>query len=175
MNKRKVYGAILGILAFALLMVGITYAWFTWTSGNTIISGTSGCFTINYSTGTAISGALTPSIDHTGGRSTTVTMNIDASCTTTGTATIYLTTNASTTVDLTQNAVKYEVYNGSNLVENGSGYVAAGTQALANINLTKVATTYTIYVWVDGELVDNSYIGKSYSGYINVSAVQTEE
>ncbi len=172
MEKRKIYGAIIGVLAFVICIVGITYAWFTWNSGNTILSGESGCFTIEYTNGTAISGNISPSNDYTGGKSTTATMNIDPSCTTEGEATINLTTNDTTTVELTNGAVKYAVYNGDVLVNEGS--VSGSTQALATVDLTKTATTYTVYVWLDGQIADNTYIGKAYSGYISVTAVQTE-
>ena len=49
------------------------------------------------------------------------------------------------------------------------------TMELATVNLTKSLVTYTIYVWVDGSVVDNTYVGKSYSGYIHASAEQTHE
>lgn len=175
MEKRKLFGTIIGVVAFILFMVGATYAWFTWQSGNTILSGTSGCFEIQYTNGTAISGAISPSSDYTGGKSTTATLNIKSSCTTEGTATIHLTTNASTTVDLTKNALKYAVYQGSTLVAGGEGSITAtGVKDLATVTLSKTATTYTVYVWLDGSLTDNTFVGKSYSGFIHASATQTE-
>lgn len=173
MSRRKLYGTIIGVLAFIALVAGLTYAWFTWASGNTTISGDSGCFTIQYTNGTAISGSLSPSVDYTGGKSTTATLNISSSCTTDGDATISLTTNSGTTVPLNEDAVKYAVYQGTTAIS--SGVVTGGTQTLAsNIALTTTATTYTIYVWVDGEIADNDYVGTSYSGYITASAVQVE-
>lgn len=173
MSKRKLYGTIIGVLAFIALVAGLTYAWFTWASGNTTISGDSGCFTIQYTNGAAISGGLSPSADYTGGKSTTATLNIASTCTTEGDATISLTTNGSTTVPLNENAVKYAVYQGTTAIN--SGVVTGGTQTLATgIELTKVATTYTVYIWVDGEIADNDYVGTSYSGYISASAVQVE-
>lgn len=173
MSKKKLYGTIVGVIAFIALVAGLTYAWFTWASGNTTISGQSGCFTIEYTNGTAISGNLTPSADYTGGKNTDATLNIASTCTTEGDATISLTTNASSTIDLTENAVKYAVYQGT--TEISSGVVTGGTQVIAsNIQLTKTATTYTVYIWVDGEIADNDYVGTSYSGYISASAVQVE-
>ena len=50
-----VIGTIIGVLAFIALIAGLTYAWFTWTSGNTILGGTTECFTINYVNGQNIS------------------------------------------------------------------------------------------------------------------------
>lgn len=172
MEKRKIYGTIIGVAAFVAFIVGITYAWFTWNSNDTILSGESGCFTIEYKNGSAISGNISPSSDYTGGKSTTATMNINASCTTEGEATINLTTHDTTTVSLDDGAVKYAVYNGQTLVNEGT--ITGSTQALATVDLTKTATTYTVYVWLDGNITDNTYIGKSYSGQISVSAIQTE-
>lgn len=174
MEKRKLYGTIIGVSLFVLFIIGITYAWFTWSSGTTVLSGTSGCFEIEYTNGPEISGNISPSSDYTGGKSTTATMNIKSSCTTQGNATISITTNDTTTIDLSKGAVKYAVYNGSTPVANGTGTITGGTQSLATVELTKTATTYTVYVWIDGTIADNSYVGLAYSGYIHASAVQTE-
>ena len=175
MEKHKVIGTIIGVLAFIALVAGITYAWFTWTSGNTILGGTTECFTINYVNGQNISGEIVPSANYTGGKTTTVQIGIDAGCNIGGTGTIKLTTDsgASTAIDLSKGAVKYAVYNGNSEVSNGN--VTAGTMDLATINLTKSLVTYTIYVWVDGAIIDNSYAGKTYNGYIHASAEQTRE
>lgn len=171
-SKKKLYGMILGVIAFIALVAGLTYAWFVWISNNTIIEGDSGCFTIVYQNGSAISGNLLPSADYTGGKTTTVTLNINPSCTTQGNATINLTTNPASTIDLTEHAVKYAVYQGENSVS--AGYVSGGTEALATFPLTTVATTYTVYIWVDGAIATSEYIGTSYAGNIVVTAIQTE-
>lgn len=173
MEKRKMYGTIIGIVAFAALIIGVTYAWFTWNSTPRELSGISGCFTINYVNGTAIEGNISPSADYKGGKSTTATLSIAEDCTTEGTATINLTTEGGSTVDLSGNGVKYAVYNADSLVN--KGVITGGTQALATVDLTKVATTYTVYVWIDGAIADNTYVGKTYSGYIHVSATQVEK
>ena len=173
MEKRKLYGTIIGIVAFVALVVGVTYAWFTWSSTPRVLSGTSGCFTINYVNGTAIDGNIAPSADYTGGKSTTATLSIADDCTTEGEAKINLTTNGSSTVSLAENGIKYAVYNANALVS--EGVVTGSTQTLATVELTKVPTTYTVYVWIDGTIANNDYVGKTYSGYIHVSATQVEK
>ena len=173
MEKHKLLGTIIGVLAFIALVAGLTYAWFTWTSGNTILNGTTDCFTINYVNGQAISGEIVPSVDYTGGKTTTVQIGIDPSCTIGGTGTIKLTTEESTTVSLENGAVKYAVYNGASEVS--SGTVTSGTIDLATVNLTTSQVTYTVYIWVDGAVTDNSYVGTAYSGYIHATAEQTHE
>ena len=175
MKNYKLFGTLFGVIAFIALIVGITYAWFTWTSGNTIIGGSTECFTINYVNGQNINGEIIPSATYTGGKSTTVQIGIDASCNIGGSATIKLTTDSSSTnaIKLTDGAVKYAVYKGTSEV--ASGNVSANTIDLATVDLTKTLTTYTIYIWVDGSIIDNTYAGKTYSGYIHASAEQTYE
>lgn len=48
MRKSKLIGAIIGVILFSLLITGITYAWYTWRSGDIIISGNTECFTVDY-------------------------------------------------------------------------------------------------------------------------------
>ena len=172
MNKSKIFGAVIGVIIFIICVAGLTYAWFTWTSTNTTIQGDSGCFTIQYTNGQAISGSISPSADYTGGKSTTATLNINSTCTTEGNATIRLTTNGTSTIILNENAVKYAVYQGT--TEINSGVVTGNTQNLATVQLTKTATEYTVYVWVDGNIADNDYVGTSYTGSISVYATQVE-
>ena len=174
-EKHKLVGTIIGVMAFIALIAGITYAWFTWTSGNTILGGSTECFTINYVNGQNISGEIIPSATYSGGKKTTVQIGISPSCNIGGTATLKLTSDSSagTAIDLTKGAVKYAVYNGDTEVK--SGNVTKDTMDLATVNLTKSQVTYTIYVWVDGAVIDNTYVGKTYSGYIHASAEQTHE
>ncbi len=176
MNVRKLFGTIIGIIAFIILIAGATFAWYTWTSNNTIVNGTTGCFTIDYIKGTDISaGSLIMSSTYSGGLSATVTINISSSCSITGTADIILTTNVTGTTAalLAESALKYAVYQGATYVNAGT-ISATGALTVANdITLTTTATAYTVYVWLDGSIADNEYVGYTYSGYISASAQQT--
>lgn len=173
MDNKKLFGAIIGVIAFIAVIAGATYAWFTWASGNTELSGTTGCFTIVYDKGTDISGSLIPASDKSGGKSAEVTINIDPDCTIAGTATLKLTTNTTgTTLPLDEGAVKWALYDGT--TELGTGTVtASGTIDLKTVTLTTSAKTYTFYVWLDGTIADNDYVGTTYSGYISAVATQT--
>ena len=178
MNLKKIFGAIIGTFAFFILVLGATYAWFTWSSNNTIINGTTGCFTINYLSGTAINGEyLGMSTSYKGGVNTTVTINIAATCTIKGTADIILTT---TNVTYTT-GLKYAVVMNNNVVkrEPGSTELAegditgTGTMTLAKVTLSQVSTGYTVYIWLDGAEAGDEAIGSTYSGYIHAVAEQT--
>lgn len=56
-NKNvKIIGAIVGVIMFMILIAGVTYAWISWQSDNTEISGNSKCYpNINYTTGSSLS------------------------------------------------------------------------------------------------------------------------
>ena len=62
MNNKKVFGMIIGVMAFIALIAGATCAWLQWQSIPTDIGGTTSNFTVNYSVpGGAISSTLVPS------------------------------------------------------------------------------------------------------------------
>jgi len=50
-KKRKLYGTILGVIMFILLVLGFTYAYSSWISSKTNIGINSDCFIIDYTTG----------------------------------------------------------------------------------------------------------------------------
>ena len=54
-KNTKLYGTILGIILFIILIAGLTYAYITWTSSNIDFSVKSDCFVVNYVKGQNIS------------------------------------------------------------------------------------------------------------------------
>ena len=60
MDKKKLMGLIIGIILFAALIVGATFAWLTYainvTNGNYNVE--TSCFDVNYENGADISGTL---------------------------------------------------------------------------------------------------------------------
>lgn len=183
-GKRKYYVLIIGIIiigiiSLGLLLVGGTYAFlrFTATVTNAKYNGTSTCFIVDYNAGAAISGTMFQSKTPKGGLSGTVTMNINANCSVNGVGTIKLNVGNATGTKLFQNnALKYAVYENINSSPVSSGNITAkGEMNLySNFALSKTAKTYYIYVWLDGERADNTYVDIPFSGYISASATQTE-
>ena len=57
MDKKKLIGMIVGVLMFAALIAGATFAWLTFTATftNNVVTGTSRDFTFTYTQGTAVS------------------------------------------------------------------------------------------------------------------------
>ena len=80
MKKQNIFTVILvGIIIF--LVVGITYAWYTWTSENINYQGSSDCFDILFTKGENIGSdqekaSLIPSDTYEGGLSSTFKINM---------------------------------------------------------------------------------------------------
>ena len=82
MDKKKLIGLIIGIILFAALIVGATFAWLTYsinvTNGNYNVE--TSCFDINYENGADISGTLNMVAGPLNGRSTTISIGINEGC-----------------------------------------------------------------------------------------------
>lgn len=190
MEKNKnIIRMIIGVFILILLVGGVTYAYFSWKSADVNISGTSGCFDIVYDKGQDIGSADSPyglksTCTYSEGASASVTMNIDSSCTTTGVASINLITNNFTLYDSSDafsrgdNVLKYQVVmvtsNGEVEIDGCNGYITnSSTKSLCEVDLSYTATSYKVYLYLDCDTVTTSYIGASYSGYIQTVATQT--
>lgn len=233
-KNAKLIGTIIGIIAFVILIAGATYAWFTWRSSSINISGTSGCFVIDYGISKEIGATsvapLKLGTSYSDGLIAEVTAKINSSCTgVTGKGTLYLNTNIEgTSPAILKGALKYHVIASTtkenDVVENptvknsqaksstsdkltggglgsseiggteiggveiGGGDIGDATQEqfktgvitstgklaiLTNIDLDTLTTRrYTVYVWIDGEIADNTYADATYSGYISLEATQ---
>ncbi len=176
MKKAKLIGAIFGIILFIGLIAGFTYAWVSWQSSNIKIEGTAECFDIDYGISQQIGsastkGSLNMASSYTEGLSAKVTLALKTGCSVTGTGKLYLNTNTSgTSTDILKGALKYAVLVDSATTPSATGTITVTGQKLLldSINISSTtATTYTVYVWLDGEIADNTYANLTYNGYIS--------
>lgn len=176
MKKQKLIGAVLGIVLFIVLIAGVTYAAISWNSDNINLNVKSECFDVLYDKGTDLTGAIIPSEDYTGGNYVAVKMDINSRCDVNANGKIYLVTSSSTSSNLySEGLLNYQVLlNGEvtdikgNIISSGEIEIDVG---LLNKNST-ATTTYTVYVWIDKELVTNEHVSSVYSGYIYSKAIQ---
>lgn len=183
MKKAKLIGSIIGVFLFIALVAGFTYAWIAWQSNNINIAGRSDCFDIDYGISQQIGSAsgkarLSMTSDYTEGLSAKVTLSLKTECANIpGTATLYLnTTNVGTTSGtssgILNGALKYTVVSGTSVLANGVIDSNNKIPLVDNIDVSSTSpTTYTVYVWLDGEVADNSYANLNYIGYISAEAV----
>ncbi len=188
MDKKKLIGTIIGVIAFAALIAGATYAWFSFalnvTTGS--YSANTQNFIVTYTKGTNITSAppvlSTPTAS---GASSLVVSAYRTSDVATGTLSIKLTTT-STDALTTSGVVRWAVCSSTSSSNSGCTSLASGqtgvkatgsVTAASTITLYSEAipttqTYYYVYFWLDGATYGDAHINKTYSGYIHASATQ---
>ena len=178
MNKKLLY-SVLTVLLIAIVSVGITYAWLSW-SGVVNISGTSECFDVNYVKGQDIGSDSNPAnfslaSTYTEGLSSVIKVNLKDTCTiSNGTGTLYLNTDTTTSsILLTSGVLKYQVLEGTNEVANGTVSSTGNLPIYNNIEINNEVKQLTVYIWLDGSLVNdsnsNDILSSIYKGNITMS------
>lgn len=181
MNKRNAIIVLL-IAMIIPLVASITYALFIWQSSNTSIIGKSGCFDILYVKGQDIGSdqeiaTLFPSVTYTGGLSSTFKFNLSSKCSkVTAKGMLYIETLDTTSENLYEEGLlNYQLLvNGE--VTDIKGSITSSEEIVLDLGLLNKATTatntYTLYVWVDYNLVQNSHAFSNYYGKIRAEAIQ---
>ena len=183
MKKEVVYSIIITILLTVITIIGSTYAYYSLaaTGTNRNVTSTSEKYEIVYNGGTHIN-------------SSTCEMKIVASkeqgCHTDieiGVATgVSVTVNANLFINVTSISdelkvagLKWEVYrlsgNTETHVSNGNfANIPNNNQViiLTNEPLSTTIKRFRIYIWLDGNLTDDSVVGKSFEGYIGANTEQ---
>lgn len=162
MNNKKIFGMVIGVIAFIALIAGATFAWLTWSSTPTTIGGTTSTFSINYSTpGGAINNqALVPSATYstaTGdytyvtisrtnesltGKANLVlnvtTLTLNGTCTTEGVITYGPQASCSGTWETADaSKIHWAVYTGGSTTDTATTEVGSGT--FADVSANKIA------------------------------------
>ena len=178
MNKKLLY-SILTVLLIAIVSVSVTYAWLSWSS-SVNIGGTSECFDVNYVKGQDIGSDSNPAnfslaSTYTEGLSSVIKVNLKDTCTiSNGTGTLYLNTDTTTSsILLTSGVLKYQVLEGTNEVANGTVSSTGNLPIYNNIEINNEVKQLTVYIWIDGSLVNDSnssdILSSIYKGNITMS------
>ena len=177
--KKKVIYSIIIVSVIIILSVAVTYAVYTF-SGVVNISGTSECFDVNYVKGHDIGSDSNPpnfvlASTYTEGLSSVIKVNLKDTCTiTNGTGTLYLNTDSTTSsILLTSNVLKYQVLDGTNEVASGIVNSTGNLPIYNNIEINNQVKQLTVYIWIDGSLVNNDnsndILSSVYKGNISMS------
>ena len=178
MNKKLLY-SILTVLLIAIVSVSVTYAWLSWRS-SVNVGGTSECFEVNYVKGQDIGSDSNPAnfslaSTYTEGLSSVLKVNLKDTCTiSNGTGTLYLNTDTTTSsILLTSGVLKYQVLDGATEVANGIVSSTGNLPIYNNIEINNEVKQLTVYVWLDGSLVNDSnssdILSSIYKGNITMS------
>ena len=177
--KKKVIYSIIIVSVIIILSVAVTYAVYTF-SGVVNISGTSDCFDVNYVKGQDIGSDSNPAnfslaSTYTEGLSSVIKVNLKDTCTiSNGTGTLYLNTDSTTSsILLTSNVLKYQVLDGTNEVASGIVSSTGNLPIYNNIEINNQVKELTVYIWIDGSLVNNDnsndILSSVYKGNISMS------
>lgn len=173
-DKKTVVLLIILVVALVVITVRITYSLFE-ASKKTSISGSS-CFDISYTKGQNIEGDLSAGTSYESGFNTSIKLGLKSSCNITGTGTIYLTTKSTSTMDFTDNALRYTVMVGNSVVSTGAVTGVENQIIYDNISVGTNQGTYSVYVWLDESLENQSnYNDEVYEGFIHASVVATSD
>ena len=177
--KKKVIYSIIIVSVIIILSVAVTYAVYTF-SAVVNISGTSECFDVNYVKGQDIGSDSNPAnfslaSTYTEGLSSVIKVNLKDTCTiSNGTGTLYLNTDSTTSsILLTSNVLKYQVLEGTNEVASGIVSSTGNLPIYNNIEINNQVKELTVYIWIDGSLVNNDnsndILSSVYKGNISMS------
>ena len=169
MNKKKKIFLITGISLLVLIaIVGGTYAWYVWTTSDSdttkIVAGV-GAATVTFDGGSDINANLRPVSDKSKG----IVKNISVKGDTTGLVFNMYLDITSIDTDLKDESFRYELYKGDTKVKEGNfsdSYLTSNTVTcsknntnhivlLTNESISTSKTSYTLYIWIDGENYTN--------------------
>ena len=183
MDKKKMIGTIIGVVAFAALIAGATYAWLSNSLGvtNGVYNLKTMNFVINYTNGTAINNTVPILSSATTGTASKLTVKAGLKTgSTPGKITIYL--NSTVDSQLLDGPIKYsycvDTCDGTEFTTNTKTLATADTPKVAIVSNEVLDSTtqkvFDIYFWLDGAKIGDSQLGKTFTGYISAEAQQTE-
>ena len=178
MKKISLKMTIIASVIVFILSFGATYAINVWSSGNTLISGTTKCFKVNYTKGQDINftdGLVAQtSFDKNNAVYTTLSISKNFGCDLCGLGSI--SANITSSIDLSSGGLSYKIYQGTNEVKSGSITKTGITTLYDNFNINDVGSiTFTIYFYLDASKINNNYLETSFSGKIYAEAKSTKD
>lgn len=172
-NKRIII-YILIVLGISLLSFGAAYAWFSATASGTAVTVQSGKLSVSYTNGSTISGNLYPTSSYEKGLSTTVYIGLNTdSLEAIGTFHLDFVNVPSV---LKISALKWELRDPTTkaLISNGNFLGSSNSiTLLSNFDITTTQKGYSLYIWLDGNMVGNEVQNQNFSANLVASAVQS--
>ena len=176
-NKKffKVKYIIIYLLVF-ILSIGASFALSSWNSGNTLLSGDTMCFDVEYSGGEAIDmSGMTASLEFAEGSSASTTLSFSrkSNCELYGKGTITANVTSNSDVNLSSGGLKYRVVKNNDIEPVATGSISKTGESVIydDFYILDMVDTYTVYFWLDANDIDNTYLEASFSGTVGSSAV----
>ena len=161
------------LVILALLVIGVTYAWFVWRAPeDKSVSVSIGQITVNYDDGPDITNNnLIPVSSKEKG----IVKNITVSSSSPTTLYLNLYLNVKSISDYLKDAsFKWAIYNGDSVITEGDfvSYVNGDDITLLDgVAISSTPTTYTLYIWIDGNMTNPNYMfNQSFDFYLHADA-----
>ena len=145
-----------------------------WSSGNTLISGATKCFKVDYEKGQDINftdGLVAQvSFDKNNAVYTTLSISRNEECDLCGTGSIKV--NITSTIDLSSGALSYKIFDyNTRELATGSITNTGVTEIYKDFDITsRTSTNFIIYFYLDASKLTNDYLEASFSGKIYAEA-----
>jgi len=156
---------IIFVILLIMLVVGSTYAVYTWAYKEKI-DGNTECFKVNYVKGQDIGSenenkVLLPSADYKSGLYASVMVNMGTDCID-GVGTLYLNTDESTSdILISSGALKYQIIENSLTLGQAGTISSKGQLAIGeNLEITNLLKQYTVIVWLDGSVITGDNVSE---------------
>ena len=183
MRKEVTFSILVVVIVSIIAVIGSTYAYYSLvaTGTNRTVTANAEKYDVIYTGGTHINSqtcAMNVVANKEAGCHTDVQIGVSSGVTVTINADLFI--NIDTiSAGLKTAGFKWEVYrvNGTTetLVSNGNfSSIPANNQItiLSNEPLSTTIKTFRIYLWIDGNMTDNSVAGTSFDGYIGANTEQ---
>ncbi len=173
MKDKKMIFRISFLVILALLVIGVTYAWFVWRAPeDKSVSVSIGQITVNYDDGPDITNNNLIPVS-TKEKGIVKDIIVSSSSPTTLYLNLYL--NVKSISDyLKEDSFKWAIYNGDSVITEGNfSSVINGNDItlLDGVAISSTPTTYTLYIWIDGNMSNpNDMFNQSFDYYLHADA-----
>lgn len=177
--SKVLHGKIFLVILILLLILSVgvvgTYAWFTWSSPkNAALTMTIGELAdVTFTTGNDINASLTPVYDYEDGEKTTFTINHKGNTSNVIVHTVTLNVSE-IPEELRNKSLKYKLIGDNNIIREGDFSRIKNSSRVTlidNIGLEEGSTTYSLYIYIDGNVENNpNMMNKSLKSNIVVTA-----
>lgn len=185
MNFKKIKLKSLFIISILVFLIGLgsTYAVLEWQSNNTLVSGDTMCFGVDYTGGSSINMSdmtATANFEANNSASTSLTFKRTSECELYGKGSIsvnvsavtYLNSSSATrTVNLSSGGLNYVVSKNGSTVKSGTITNTGKTVLYDNFYVLDFEDTYTVYFWLDSDNIDNTYLQANLSATVGSEVV----
>ncbi len=177
--NNKLFYSVAGVLLVVMMIAGSTYAFYSASANSSELEMDASALEVIYTGGTSLDGEMPIVATKEEGYITELNIKVGANSTEAD-ATLFIHIDE-ITQNLAIDGFKWYVVgtkSGNQVYTNSGNFFGKNATNNNTINivehyhLTTANTVFTLYMWLDGNMIDNSILGGSFSGYVGASTEQ---